>query len=148
MKIGLRTPSLEKSFKARTTGRLKRQMKKSVNPLYGKKGMGLINNPKKAIYNKIYSKTTIDPLSGIKNLLKNQLLKMYKLMTFPEMMKRNMLFIISTTLGINGFILLLPFYLVYLAFSFSTPVKHLKVLNVFCFSGLVSHTSIHYTWLL
>lgn len=66
MKIGLRTPSLEKSFKARTTGRLKRQMKKSVNPLYGKKGMGLINNPKKAIYNKIYSKTTIDPLSGIK----------------------------------------------------------------------------------
>ena len=56
MKIGLRTPSLEKSFKARTTGRLKRQMKKSVNPLYGKKGMGLINNPKKAIYNKIYSK--------------------------------------------------------------------------------------------
>ncbi len=58
MKIGMRTPSLKKSFKARTTGKLKRQMKKAVNPFYGKKGTGLITNPKKSIYNKIYKKTT------------------------------------------------------------------------------------------
>ena len=58
MKIGVRKPNLKKSFKARTTGKLKRSMKKSVNPLYGKKGMGIIKNPKKAFYNKAYNKTT------------------------------------------------------------------------------------------
>ena len=36
MKFGVRKPSLKKSLKARTTGRVKRQLKKSVNPLYGK----------------------------------------------------------------------------------------------------------------
>lgn len=70
MKIGFRSPSLSKSLKARTTGRLKRQIKRSVNPLYGKKGMGLIKNPQKAIYNKVYNKVTIDPLKGVKKALK------------------------------------------------------------------------------
>lgn len=37
MKIGIRTPSMKKMFKARTTGRAKRAIKKAVNPLYGKK---------------------------------------------------------------------------------------------------------------
>lgn len=46
-------------------------MKKAVNPLYGKKGMGLINNPKKAVYNKIYNKVTVDPLKGAKKRLKS-----------------------------------------------------------------------------
>lgn len=67
MKIGVRTPSLSKSLKARTTGRIKRQMKRAVNPLYGKKGMGFITNPEKAIYNKIYHKVTVDPLKGVKS---------------------------------------------------------------------------------
>jgi hypothetical protein len=58
MKFGIRKPSLKKSLKARTTSKLKREIKKSINPLYGKKGMGLINNPKKALYNKVYKKTT------------------------------------------------------------------------------------------
>ena len=58
MKIGPRKPSFKKSFKARTTGAAKRKIKRSINPLYGKKGMGFVNNPKKAIYNKIYNKTT------------------------------------------------------------------------------------------
>lgn len=66
MKVGIRTPSLKKSLKARTTGRLKRKAKSSINPLYGKKGMGLINNPKKAVYNKVYNKTTIDALKPMK----------------------------------------------------------------------------------
>lgn len=66
MKIGYRSPSLSKSLKARTTGKLKRQMKKAVNPLYGKKGMGLVKNPQKAIYNKVYNKVTIDPLKSVK----------------------------------------------------------------------------------
>ena len=58
MKIGIRTPSMKKMFKARTTGRAKRAIKKAVNPLYGKKGMGLLH-PKKAVYNKVYKKTTV-----------------------------------------------------------------------------------------
>lgn len=71
MKIGVRTPSLKKSLKARTTGRLNRTLKRSVNPLYGKKGMGYIKNPEKAIYNKVYHKVTIDPLKPLKNGSRN-----------------------------------------------------------------------------
>lgn len=65
MKFGVRKPSLKKSVKARTTGKLKRKAKSSVNPLYGKKGTGMIRNPKKSVYNKIYRKTTVgvNPLS-------------------------------------------------------------------------------------
>lgn len=58
MKFGMRKPSLKKSIKARTTGQLKRKVKRSINPYYGKKGMGWVRNPKKALYNKIYKKTT------------------------------------------------------------------------------------------
>ena len=71
MKIGVRTPSLKKSFKARTTGRINRTLKKSVNPLYGKKGTGYIKNPEKAIYNKVYHKVTVDPLKPLKNGSRN-----------------------------------------------------------------------------
>ena len=58
MKVGIRKPSIKRSVKARTTGRIKREIK-SVNPLYGAKGMGLVNDPKKAIYNKVYNKTSV-----------------------------------------------------------------------------------------
>jgi len=58
MKFGMRKPSIKRSFKARTTGRAKRAVKKSVIPAYGKKGTGIIKNPKKAVYNKVYKKTT------------------------------------------------------------------------------------------
>lgn len=59
MKIGMRKPSIKKSISARTTGRGKRAIKRAVNPAYGKKGMGWVNNPKKAAYNKVYNKTTM-----------------------------------------------------------------------------------------
>lgn len=58
MKVGMRTPNLNKSLKARTTGKAKRQIKKAINPAYGKKGMGWVNDPKRAAYNKVYNKTT------------------------------------------------------------------------------------------
>lgn len=58
MKFGLRKPSIKKSFKARTTGKLKRRAKKTIIPFYGKKGMGWFKNPKRALYNKFYKKTT------------------------------------------------------------------------------------------
>ena len=37
MKIGLRKPSLKKSFKAMTKGKAKRKLKKALIPGYGKK---------------------------------------------------------------------------------------------------------------
>ena len=58
MKFGMRTPSLKRSISARTTGQLKRSVKRAIITGYGKKGMGWIKNPKKALYNKVYHKTT------------------------------------------------------------------------------------------
>lgn len=46
MKIGVRKPSLKKAIKASTTGKAKRAVKKAVNPLYGKKGVGLAKSPR------------------------------------------------------------------------------------------------------
>lgn len=66
MKFGMRTPSLKKSFSARTTGRAKRQIKKALIPGYGKKGMGWVRNPRKAAYNKVYHKTTFSWLDLLK----------------------------------------------------------------------------------
>ena len=58
MKFGIRKPSIKKSFKARTTGKAKRAVKKALIPGYSKKGMGWFKNPKKAAYNKVYKKTS------------------------------------------------------------------------------------------
>ena len=66
MKIGVRKPSLKKDIKASTTGKAKRAVKKAVKPLYGKKGVGLAKNPKRAVKNAVYKKTTV----GVKDLLK------------------------------------------------------------------------------
>ena len=66
MKFGLRTPSLKKSLKARTTGKAKRAVKKALIPGYGKKGLGWIKNSKKAAYNKIYKKTSFSLLDLLK----------------------------------------------------------------------------------
>jgi hypothetical protein len=70
MKIGMRTPSIKKSIKAATTGKVKRAVKKSINPVYGKKGVGLITDPKRSIKNKVYKKPTFSITSIIKNLFK------------------------------------------------------------------------------
>jgi len=71
MKIGMRTPSIKKRVKARTTGKLKRKVKKATIPFYGKKGMGLIKNPKKSIYNRVYKRTTFDIFGFLKKLFKS-----------------------------------------------------------------------------
>ena len=77
MKIGMRTPSLKKSLKARTTSKWKRQAKKAIIPGYGKKGVGWIKNPKKAMYNKVYHKTTF----GLSDLFKSSKKKKRKVVT-------------------------------------------------------------------
>ena len=68
MKVGIRTPSPKRSIKARTTGKIKRSIKKAVNPFYGEKGVGYINDPKKAVYNKVYNKTTV----GVRDLVEDK----------------------------------------------------------------------------
>lgn len=66
MKFGFRTPSLKKSISARTTGRAKRAIKRAIIPGYGQKGMGFLHDPKKAVYNAIYRRTTF----GLSDLFK------------------------------------------------------------------------------
>ena len=58
MKLGMRKPSIKKGIKARTTGKAKRAIKSSINPIYGKKGTGFAKNPSRAVKNKVYKKTT------------------------------------------------------------------------------------------
>lgn len=65
MKFGIRKPNYKARFKARTTGKLKREMKKAVNPFYGKKGVGLIKDPSKSVKSAIYHRTTV----GVPSLL-------------------------------------------------------------------------------
>lgn len=72
MKIGIRKPSIKKSVKARTTGKVKRKVKGAVNPLYGKKGMGWVKDPKKAVYNKVYNKTSVGVGDILKGLFKKK----------------------------------------------------------------------------
>lgn len=72
MKYGMRKPNLKSRVKARTTGRAKRAIKRTYSPGYGKKGTGWIKNPKRAAYNKVYTKTTtgcLIPLIAIGGLL-------------------------------------------------------------------------------
>jgi len=68
MKFGIRTPSLKRIIKAKTSGRMKRSVKSTLIPLYGKKGMGLVKEPKRAMVNKMYSKTSVSLWTVLKRL--------------------------------------------------------------------------------
>lgn len=59
MKFGIRKPNYAARFKARTTGKWKKKLKRAVNPFYGKKGVGFIKNPGKSIKSAIYHRTTV-----------------------------------------------------------------------------------------
>ena len=54
----MRKPSVNRMIKARTTGRAKRAVKRAVIPGYGKRGMGFVKNPKRAVKGAIYRRTT------------------------------------------------------------------------------------------
>ncbi len=70
MRSIIRKPSIKKSIKARTTGKVKRKIKGSINPFYGKKGIDYVTEPKRAIKNKIYHKTSFSIFDIIKKLFK------------------------------------------------------------------------------
>ena len=59
VKIGVRRPNPKGSFRARTTGKMKRSVKRALIPGYGKKGMGWVKNPKRAAYNAVYGRTSV-----------------------------------------------------------------------------------------
>lgn len=58
MKFGMRKPSIKRSLRNRTTGRAKRSVKRAVNPLYGKKGVGFVKSPKRSVKNAAYKRTS------------------------------------------------------------------------------------------
>lgn len=64
MKFGLRTPSIKKRIAARTSW--KRIARHSMG-LKAPRGMGIFTNPKRALYNKVYSKTSV----GVDKLFRN-----------------------------------------------------------------------------
>jgi hypothetical protein len=55
MKIGFRTPSFNKSIAARTS--IKRIVRHRIG-LKAPNGFGWFTNPKKALYNRVYNKTS------------------------------------------------------------------------------------------
>ena len=57
MKIGIRIPSLTKRIAARTSW--KRIVRQNLG-LKAPRGWGWLTNPRKAAYNRIYNRTTID----------------------------------------------------------------------------------------
>lgn len=55
MKFGFRTPSLRRSLAARTS--VKRLAKNALG-LRAPRGWGWLTNPRKALYNRVYTRTT------------------------------------------------------------------------------------------
>lgn len=66
----IRKPSLKKSISVRTKGKATRAIKKATIPGYGVKGIGVIKDPKKATYNKVYKSTSISVFDILKSILK------------------------------------------------------------------------------
>ena len=62
MKFGIRMPSLTKRFAAQTS--LKRQLVHRAG-LKMPRGYGWLRDPRKALYNRVYNRVTVDPLRGI-----------------------------------------------------------------------------------
>lgn len=56
MKFGVRKPSLKRRFAARTS--VKRYVRHNMG-IKAPRGMGIVTNPKRALYNKAYNKTSI-----------------------------------------------------------------------------------------
>jgi len=62
MKFGIRTPSIKKRLSARTS--VKRVIRHSAG-IKAPRGGGLVTNPKKGIYNRVYNRTTKDACSSV-----------------------------------------------------------------------------------
>ncbi|TCZ75334.1 hypothetical protein E0485_18295 [Paenibacillus albiflavus] len=67
MKFGVRKPSIKKRISARTS--IKRQVVHRAG-LKMPRGYGWLRNPKKAVYNKVYNKTSFDIFKLLKKIFK------------------------------------------------------------------------------
>lgn len=67
MKIGVRKPSIKKSISARTS--LKRYVRHNLG-IKAPKGYGWITNPQKALYNRVYTRTTFSLFDMFRKLFK------------------------------------------------------------------------------
>lgn len=67
MKIGIRKPSLKRMISARTS--VKRIVRHNLG-LKAPRGFGWLTNPKKALYNRVYNRTTVSVFSLFKKLFK------------------------------------------------------------------------------
>lgn len=67
MKIGFRDPSLNKRIAARTSW--KRFVRHSLG-IKAPRGYGWLTDPRKAFYNRIYSRITVDIFSFLKKLFR------------------------------------------------------------------------------
>ncbi len=67
MKFGIRKPSLSKMIGARTS--LKRFVRHNLG-LKAPRGWGWLTNPKKALYNRIYNRTSFSLFSFLKKLFR------------------------------------------------------------------------------
>lgn len=65
MKFGMRTPSLKKMISSRTSSA--RFIRHSLG-LKAPRGWGWLTNPKRAAYNRVYSRTTFSLLGLLKRL--------------------------------------------------------------------------------
>ncbi|QSZ28017.1 hypothetical protein ACETAC_03930 [Aceticella autotrophica] len=66
MKYGIRKPSLKKSIAARTS--LKRFVRHNLG-IKAPRGYGWLTNPKKAVYNRVYNKTSVSLFKLLKKFL-------------------------------------------------------------------------------
>lgn len=109
MKFGLRVPSLKKRISARTS--LKRYVRHSLG-VKMPRGAGFITNPKKALYNKIYNKTSF----GIEGLVKNKRIKNYT-STMPSQNIGMWKIILSTVLAIFLLFVAWPLGIIYIIYK-------------------------------
>lgn len=74
MKFGFRIPSLTKRIAARTS--VKRIIRHNLG-VKAPRGLGWVTDPKKALYNKVYNKTSIGCLVSVVFLVSVPLLLLY-----------------------------------------------------------------------
>ncbi|MBP6754656.1 MAG: hypothetical protein KA210_00815 [Bacteroidia bacterium] len=79
MKIGFRIPSITKRIAARTS--IKRVVRHNLG-LKAPRGLGWVTDPKKALYNRVYSRTTRGCVVSLLYLLSWFLLSWYLLSCF------------------------------------------------------------------
>lgn len=60
MKLFTRKISVKKALTSKFISSPKRKVKKALIPGYGKKGTGMLKDPKKTLYNKVYNAATVD----------------------------------------------------------------------------------------